>query len=52
MLQKHLRTEGFSLKNGIYMPKNLSVATWIKIGKEAYITNYRDSVHLIAIFGL
>jgi len=31
MLQKHLNTEGFSLKNGIYrFPKNLSVATWVK----------------------
>jgi len=29
MLQKHPNTEGFPLKNGIYVPKNLSVAIWV-----------------------
>jgi len=34
MVQKHLNTEGFSLKNGIYrFPKNVSVATWIILPK-------------------
>ncbi len=37
MLQKHLNIEGFSLKNDIYLPKNLSVATWVKGTMTEYI---------------